>query len=162
MSEKQLPLFSFGVIADIQYADIEDAMNFAKTEHRAYRNALLETKRAVSHWKSMSPRPLFVAQLGDLIDGQNSGTYGQGTLMEEPQSRNALSVVMNELRKSEIPTVHAVGNHEMYNFSWREMKELYNDEYNTISKKKILFCFSANTWLVMHHAKSIRNFHHAE
>ena len=75
------PLFSFGVIADIQYADIEDAMNFSKTEHRGYRNALQEAKRAVEYWKQLSPPPVFIAQLGDLIDGQNSGTYGQGTAM---------------------------------------------------------------------------------
>lgn len=135
------PLFSFGVIADIQYADIEDAMNFSKTEHRGYRNALLEAKRAVEYWKRMSPSPLFIAQLGDLIDGQNSGTYGQGTSMEHPQSKEAFAAVMNELKKSEIRTIHAVGNHELYNFSWEELRALYNDEQNTVAQEEFYFSF---------------------
>ena len=135
------PLFSFGVIADIQYADIENAMNFSKTEHRGYRNALKEARRAVEYWKELVPSPLFIAQLGDLIDGQNSGTYGQGTAMESPQSEKAFTAVMNELKKSGIHTVHAVGNHELYNFSWEEMRALYNDEQNTIAKEHFYFSF---------------------
>ena len=69
-------LFRFGVIADIQYCDCKTAGNFAGTEQRNYRGALAQVKRAVGQWNALSPRPLFVAQLGDLIDGQNAGGYG--------------------------------------------------------------------------------------
>ncbi|MAA80339.1 MAG: hypothetical protein CL916_13880 [Deltaproteobacteria bacterium] len=61
--------------------------------------------------------------------------------MEHPQSREAFSLVMNELRKSGIQTFHAVGNHELYNFSWEEMRNLYNDEQNTIAKDHFYFSF---------------------
>ena len=90
----------------------------------------------------MSPSPLFIAQLGDLIDGQNSGTYGQGTSMEHPQSKEAFTAVMNELKKVRSQTIHAVGNHELYNFSWEELRELYNDEQNTVAQENLFFLFS--------------------
>ena len=62
-------LFRFGFISDIQYADIEDAMNFSKTEHRGYRDSLENTKKAVAYWNQQHPVPSFVVQLGDIIDG---------------------------------------------------------------------------------------------
>ena len=39
MSQSTL-LFRFAVIADIQFADIDDAMNFTRTENRGYRATL--------------------------------------------------------------------------------------------------------------------------
>ena len=33
-------LFSFGLISDIQYADIDPASNFSGTEHREYRSSV--------------------------------------------------------------------------------------------------------------------------
>ena len=138
------PVFSFGVIADIQYADIDDAMNFSKTEERGYRGASIEAQRAVNDWVAQSPKPLFIAQLGDLIDGQNSGTYGQGLSMESPQSKKACALVMNTLRSSGIPTVHAVGNHELYNFDWDELRILFNESTlgHRISDKEFYFSFT--------------------
>ena len=44
------PLFAFGLIADIQYADLDDAWNFAKTDLRGYRGALACAANAVSDW----------------------------------------------------------------------------------------------------------------
>jgi manganese-dependent ADP-ribose/CDP-alcohol diphosphatase len=144
MSDVEEPLFSFGVIADIQYADIDDAMNFSKTEQRWYRGAYKQAKAAVSYWKEMNPPPLFVAQLGDLIDGQNSGTYGQGLSLDAPQSKEAFQRVMDVLHTCTIPMVHAVGNHELYNFTWEELSSLFNctDRGHTISKEEFYFSFS--------------------
>ena len=50
--------------------------NFAGTETRKYRGTLAQTHRAVEHWNSLDLK--FVANLGDLIDGQNAGGYGAG------------------------------------------------------------------------------------
>lgn len=143
------PLFSFGVIADIQYADIDDGMNFSKTEERGYRAAHREAQRAVDYWASLSLAPQFIAQLGDLIDGQNSGTYGQGLSMRHPQSKEACALLIHTLRSSGIPTVHAVGNHELYNFDWATLKKLYNAPSfgHTIAEEEFYFSFSpAEEW----------------
>ena len=45
--EAGVPLFSFGVIADVQYADIDDKLNFNKTQWRHYRQALTNLKLAI-------------------------------------------------------------------------------------------------------------------
>ena len=99
------PLFRFGAIADIQYADIEDAMNFSKTENRCYRGTLQHTHTAVAYWNQQAPKLAFVAQLGDLIDGQNSGTYGQGLSFDEPQTQQAFKDIMEPLLLLEMPAV---------------------------------------------------------
>lgn len=60
----------------------------------------------------------FVLQLGDLIDGQNSGTYGQGLLMSSPQSKQALDRVKHEIKQCRCSTwYNVIGNHELMNFS---------------------------------------------
>ena len=128
-SQEEKPVFSFGVIADIQYADIDDAHNFAKTELRRYRHALSESEKAVSAWNAYDKAPLaFIAQLGDIIDGQNAGKYGQGVGLKEPVSFAALETVLERLEKvdKKVPYVHCVGNHELYNFTWEQMEQHLN------------------------------------
>jgi manganese-dependent ADP-ribose/CDP-alcohol diphosphatase len=116
-------IFRFGVIADIQYSDIETASNFLGTEQRNYRGVLVQVKRAVSLWNSLSPRPIFVAQLGDLIDGQNAGQYGSGLGMAAPQSQSALDSVTGLLAECAVPSIyHTIGNHELYNYKWADLK----------------------------------------
>ena len=136
-------LFRFGFISDIQYADIEDAMNFSKTEHRGYRNSLSHAEKAVDFWNQQQPVPSFVVQLGDIIDGQNSGTYGQGLSFSEAQSKEAFAQVIAQLDKSLAPVYHVVGNHELYNFSWTELRHLGNrlNGQHTISKEEMYFSF---------------------
>ena len=93
------PLFSFGVIADCQYADADDAFNFHKTSLRRYRNSLKILEEAIQSWNDLigeeeegggdvtnsnaaSPSPSgrssfkFVAQLGDLLDGKAKAQKG--------------------------------------------------------------------------------------
>ncbi|XP_018617135.1 manganese-dependent ADP-ribose/CDP-alcohol diphosphatase isoform X2 [Scleropages formosus] len=107
------PLFSFGVIADIQYADIDDGYNFVCTRRRYYRHSLKLLRRASDSWKSESPRPSFVLQLGDIIDGFNK---------KHDASRKALDAVLRELNNDGAAAVHHVwGNHEFYNFSREEL-----------------------------------------
>ena len=62
-------VFSFGVIADVQWADAEDGSNFDGSVRRCFRGAFEQLERACEWWRG---QPLdFVAQLGDLIDGKN-------------------------------------------------------------------------------------------
>eukprot|EP00906_Rhabdomonas_costata_P035051 RCo049275 len=79
------PKFRFGVIADVQYGDFDDASNFDGDELRSYRSSLQAVREAVRSWNALELN--FVAQLGDLIDGQNAGSYGAGLkLGGKPQS----------------------------------------------------------------------------
>ena len=119
-------LFRFGLISDIQYADIEDASNFSGSEHRAYRDSARHTTQIINYWSALNPQLSFIAQLGDLIDGQNAGEYGQGLNLDGPQSDEALTILMNAWRDCPIPTFHAVGNHELYNFSWEKLADVLN------------------------------------
>ncbi|KAI4803373.1 hypothetical protein KUCAC02_006922 [Chaenocephalus aceratus] len=67
------PLFTFGVIADIQYADLEDGFNYSRTRKRFYRSSLQLLKNAQRSWAESAVRPEFILQLGDIIDGFNKG-----------------------------------------------------------------------------------------
>lgn len=49
-NQKEESLFSFGAIADVQYADLDDGWNYNKTYRRYYRAALLKLQRAVDVW----------------------------------------------------------------------------------------------------------------
>lgn len=116
-------LFVFGLITDIQYADIDDRPNYSKTKWRRYRNALSCLQRAVNHWKTQAPSPMFIIQLGDIIDGFNTEvvtTDKNGRNI----SREALDAVLQEFSKlpSNTPVLHNIGNHELYNFSREELE----------------------------------------
>ncbi|MBN3313466.1 ADPRM diphosphatase, partial [Atractosteus spatula] len=108
MDDGKQPLFTFGVIADIQYADIGDGFNFLHTRKRYYRNSLTLLRRANQKWKSEAVQPSFILQLGDIIDGFNK---------QHDASEKALQTVINELQQCNIEIHHIWGNHEFYNFS---------------------------------------------
>eukprot|EP00656_Telonema_subtile_P045607 TRINITY_DN51863_c0_g1_i1.p1 TRINITY_DN51863_c0_g1~~TRINITY_DN51863_c0_g1_i1.p1 ORF type:complete len:323 (+),score=72.66 TRINITY_DN51863_c0_g1_i1:84-1052(+) len=112
-------------IRDSQYADIENATSFSGSETRYYRCGLSVAKEAVACWNARDLK--FVGQLGDLIDGQNSGTYGQGVAFkDQPKSDSAFAEVFEELQRCVVPMYHAVGNHELYNFDWEGLSARLN------------------------------------
>lgn len=104
------PVYSFGILSDIQYADLPNGHNYAKTTVRYYRNALQCVQRAVRAWQK-DIGISFILQLGDIIDGINSSAKG------DYKSKQALAKVLNELDKFKHPTYHVLGNHEFYNFN---------------------------------------------
>ena len=107
MKDCEPPLFTFGIIADIQYADIDDGFNFKQTRKRYYRNSLRLLQKANEGWNVEQVKPSFILQLGDIIDGFNK---------KFDASQCALDRVMREFNHS--PAVHHVwGNHEFYNFT---------------------------------------------
>ncbi|XP_004709402.2 manganese-dependent ADP-ribose/CDP-alcohol diphosphatase [Echinops telfairi] len=108
LREGSKALFSFGVIADIQYADLEDGFNFFGTRKRYYRHSLLHLQGAIDDWTREGRVPGFVLQLGDLIDGYNA---------QHQTSEKSLELVMNTFKMLTVPVHHAWGNHELYNFS---------------------------------------------
>uniref|UniRef100_A0A8B9GGT5 Manganese-dependent ADP-ribose/CDP-alcohol diphosphatase n=1 Tax=Amazona collaria TaxID=241587 RepID=A0A8B9GGT5_9PSIT len=102
------PLFCFGVVADIQYADAEDGYDFLGRRRRYYRHSLNLLRAAVEAWAAEKPPLAFVLQLGDSIDGLNA---------RSGQSERALEQVLAALGRLPVPVHHAWGNHELYNFS---------------------------------------------
>lgn len=106
-------LFKFGVVADVQYADSDDAPNFSKTRTRRYRNALKTLQEAVPLWDQQAVS--FVAQLGDLLDGRSIKGADE-------------KVVADVINQSGIKDkwLHVVGNHELYCFSRAELDPFYS------------------------------------
>ncbi|CAE8616828.1 unnamed protein product, partial [Polarella glacialis] len=111
------PHCRIGVIADVQWCDIEDGWNYKKTERRAYRGALQAFRRASSWWND-GPDLAVVAQLGDLIDGQCARLGLTATCFDRARE------VLDTIRA---PTVlNLIGNHELYNFSFDALAEQLN------------------------------------
>ena len=104
------PLFSFGIIADIQYADIDNKRNFEKTTWRYYRDALEKLDDAIEEWNNDEHPTSFILQLGDIIDGLNTVVNN---------SQKALDDCLNAFSKfkGQLGVHHTWGNHEYYNFS---------------------------------------------
>ena len=83
----------FGLIADVQYADI-DTLNT-----RRYRSSLAKLEAAVG---AMNDHDLaFVVQLGDIVDGRDTL---EGT-------RTDLTAVLQRFDALEAPLFHVIGNH---------------------------------------------------
>mgnify|MGYP001795645193 CR=1 FL=1 len=61
------PLFSFGVISDVQYADIPDGRSFLGTP-RYYRHSIHVLQRAVQKWNNLKNLN-FTINFGDIVDG---------------------------------------------------------------------------------------------
>jgi len=104
------PILTFGVIADVQYADCDDGTDFSKTRQRFYRNSLNLLKNAVNSWKSSTDPISFILQLGDLIDGKNK----QGG---EIVGKRALTTALRPFNSLHLPVYHVIGNHELYNMT---------------------------------------------
>lgn len=102
------PLFAFGVIADIQYADIDDGYNFQRTNRRYYRSSIKLLRNALDSWSKAAVKPGFILQLGDLIDGYNKPLAA---------SDRSVDAVLKELGSASVDLHHVWGNHEFYNFS---------------------------------------------
>lgn len=86
--EKAKPLFTFGVIADVQYADQDNA----GTRH--YRLSPKKFSEAVDYFNRQ--KVAFVLNLGDYID-KNMGSY---------DTLNSIAARLN------MPHYHVLGNHE--------------------------------------------------
>ena len=102
------PLFTFGVIADIQYADIDDGFNYTRTQRRYYRSSLQLLRNARESWSRAAVKPSFILQLGDIIDGFNK---------QHDSSDQALDTVLREMSTCPAQVHHVWGNHEFYNFT---------------------------------------------
>ena len=108
-----------GVIADVQYADIDDVWNYMRTHKRKYRSTLRALKNAIAWWSELGDFDLLV-DLGDAIDGYRNvdramGLHAIQNVMEEWDHYQALH--------PEVPIAHLIGNHELYKFTRKELTE---------------------------------------
>ena len=118
---KEVPLEVFGLLTDIQYADITDVTNRHGIS-RHYRNSLNQIEKAITSWKgyekSTGTSLKFILQLGDLIDRKCVNN-----------SYNSMCLVLGTLNLNyQKKILHVWGNHELYNF---KQNELANTPLNT-------------------------------
>ena len=130
MKMSQQHHLTFGIIADVQYADMDDGSNFAQTRRRYYRAALQSLDRTVSTWKERHNNLAFVLQLGDLIDGVNIRKCGKEA------SETALQRALGAFKTLDCPTYHMIGNHDLYNLTRSQclMSELNSSMLPTVER----------------------------
>jgi manganese-dependent ADP-ribose/CDP-alcohol diphosphatase len=104
------PLFSFGVIADVQYADIPDGRSFLGVP-RYYRHSLAVLRRAVRSWNAHGG-VRFCVNFGDIVDG----------FCPRDRSLAAVRAVVREFDGFRGgPAYHMLGNHCLYNLPRSEL-----------------------------------------
>jgi manganese-dependent ADP-ribose/CDP-alcohol diphosphatase len=118
------PCFVVGIIADIQYAPIDDGYSFTGTP-RFYRHSLEVTKRAFEHFEE--EKADLVINLGDTIDGkcQHIESYGGDPVPEgQDPGHYSLDHVINAMspyRHGRI--LHTYGNHCLYNLDREALQQ---------------------------------------
>ena len=104
------PLFSFGVIADVQYADIPDGRSFLGVP-RYYRHSIAVLRRAVQRWNG-EKSVRFCINFGDIVDG----------FCPKDRSLAAVQAVVREFDGFRGgPAYHMLGNHCLYNLPRSEL-----------------------------------------
>lgn len=107
------PLFSFGVIADVQYADIPDGHSFLGVP-RFYRHSILVLQRAVNQWNDHK-KLKFSINFGDIVDG----------FCPKDKSLASVQKVLHEFEKFNGPIYHMIGNHCLYNLPRSKLISLF-------------------------------------
>jgi len=110
------PILKVGVIADIQYAPVEDGHSFSGVP-RYYRHALETARIAAEHFEKEKVQLL--VNLGDIIDGKCNNEPGGGEAAID-DVLGALSVYRHG------PLISTYGNHELYSLSREDIGEKLN------------------------------------
>mmetsp|Transcript_58097 Transcript_58097/g.101701 ORF Transcript_58097/g.101701 Transcript_58097/m.101701 type:complete len:407 (-) Transcript_58097:187-1407(-) len=142
--------FSCGLLADIQYADVDDAKG------RHYRATLQVLEQAVDFFNQYDLA--FVAHLGDIVDYRNSrmdrdGTASRAALQEVFRRFGGLRILADEVGVMSKTALEAqklvciLGNHELYNFA-RTGPELTNPPFAKDQQNYYTFCPAAG-WRVV-------------
>jgi manganese-dependent ADP-ribose/CDP-alcohol diphosphatase len=123
-SSVQLPKAAFGLITDIQYANVDDGTNYDKTKVRYYRNGLNLLKDAVQTWQKYErethTRLKCILQLGDLIDGKCRHINDSEPAMHKTLAEFS-DIASSDEADGKIKLLHIWGNHEFYNFKRRDL-----------------------------------------
>ena len=126
------PIYTFGVLTDIQYAPIPDGHSYGGNP-RYYRHAKKAAKHAAIHFQEEKVQ--CVVNLGDIVDGKCSNVQKWGgsvsnnseggDTVEEEKKTNGNSVVHNAIDDvlealssyNAGRMLHTYGNHDIYNLS---------------------------------------------
>ncbi|KAL4440436.1 hypothetical protein ABPG75_003437 [Micractinium tetrahymenae] len=111
------PLFRFGLLSDVQYADKEDGASFHGTP-RYYRYALQQLDAAVNAFRAADVA--FCIHLGDIIDYHNS-LLPDCEATGLSRSEKALREVLHHFDRLARPTLHLLGNHCLCNHPREEL-----------------------------------------
>lgn len=98
--ETVAPLFRFGLVADVQYAQKDTQIR--STRRFAWSESLVKLAQAVREWNSQRDLA-FVLSLGDIIEGNES--------YMERLSERELRAVLNVFSNARAPVRHILGNH---------------------------------------------------
>jgi manganese-dependent ADP-ribose/CDP-alcohol diphosphatase len=126
----RVPIASFGVITDIQYADVDDGASYNGKRIRHYRNSLNLTTEAINNWiiyeSEQNKKLEFVIQLGDLVDFRTQNSKD----INADQARDLIYNQFSRLFPNDLnrKLLHIWGNHEMYN--WKR-SDLLENKMNT-------------------------------
>ncbi|KAL3806912.1 hypothetical protein ACHAXA_008922 [Cyclostephanos tholiformis] len=134
--ERRRPMYTFGVITDIQYAPIPDGYSHAGNA-RYYRHAKEAAREAAHHFQEEGVQ--CVLNLGDIIDGKCADVERWGGIIVEKgveegaEEKNrdgqrgsvghdAIDHVLEALGSYSAGRIlHTYGNHELYNLSRRDL-----------------------------------------
>ncbi|ONK80773.1 uncharacterized protein A4U43_C01F21570 [Asparagus officinalis] len=97
------PLFSFGVISDVQHAEIPDGLSFRGIP-RYYQHSINVLQRAIASWNGHRELK-FSLNFGDIVDG----------LCPKSKSLQTVEKIVEEFQKFDGPVYHMIGNHCLYN-----------------------------------------------
>lgn len=106
------PIFSFGVISDVQHADIPDGRSFSGIP-RYYRHSFQVLQRAVNNWNDLR-KLRFSVNFGDIVDG----------FCPKDKSLTMVEKVIAEFEKFDGPIYHMIGNHCLYNLPRKKLVSL--------------------------------------
>lgn len=113
-------LFSVGVIADIQYVDAPDAMNFQGNSLRKYRQSFDIFREAVSSWDALVPPPACALVLGDILDGKTAELKNQ---------EKCINDVLNASNHVNYEMLYCFGNHCHYSFKRTDLYEKLSPKF---------------------------------
>eukprot|EP00210_Caulerpa_lentillifera_P004410 g4207.t1 len=101
MTLKRRPVFSFGVIADVQYADKNSRSSGSRPESTMYyRKGVAKLINAVNVWIEKKDELSFVLNLGDIIDGNETEVNKSGLSIYHVIGNHCLRVPRDELLRS--------------------------------------------------------------
>jgi manganese-dependent ADP-ribose/CDP-alcohol diphosphatase len=104
MKSTTTPLFSFGVVSDIQYAN----RPIVSGKERYELDALYKLNNCITTWKNYQLPLKCAVNLGDIIDGHEGETAHH-------RDAEDLKDVLAAFGRIDVPTYHVLGNHCVWN-----------------------------------------------
>lgn len=109
-------LFTFGIVADIQYANVPDGTSYGGIP-RYYRHSLQVAQHAAQQYQD--ERVSLVINLGDIVDGKAQDLQAHGGEPIPGGGDPGHAAMDDVLRALSVynhgPILHTYGNHELYN-----------------------------------------------